>query len=69
QAAAKAPTRDNVEAHVGYYLLEQEGWGKLAQACDGKGRGLRQFRRIARLRPNLVYFPALAFIFLLFLTV
>ncbi|NLM38085.1 MAG: glycosyl transferase family 36, partial [Firmicutes bacterium] len=42
-----------------------DGWKELAQALNRKGGGLRGFRRAARAKPNLVYFPALAFCALL----
>ncbi|HHW13053.1 MAG TPA: glycosyl transferase family 36 [Firmicutes bacterium] len=64
RAAAKQAAEDTVKTHVGYYLLD-DGWKELAQALNRKGGGLRGFRRAARAKPNLVYFPALAVCFLL----
>ncbi len=67
QTAERELTRSSVEAHVGYYLLD-EGLGKLAQAFESKGFGMRHLRRALRSKPNLIYFPSLVFLFLLFFT-
>jgi len=67
RAAAKRSADDSVKTHVGYYLLA-EGWTELAQALDRKGKGLHSFRRSARVKPNLVYFPTLTLSFLLIYT-
>ena len=67
RAATKNPGEGNVKTHVGYYLLD-DGWKELAQTLNCKGGGLRHFRRTARAKPNLVYFPSLVLCFLLIYT-